>query len=59
MGGLPDDFDERKRREISEVTITNPGAKLNEIQSMFQALSDHQSEFNPKAIGEKLGIKLS
>ncbi len=29
MGGLPDDFDERKRREISEYTITNPSVKLN------------------------------
>jgi hypothetical protein len=28
MGGLPEDFDERKRREVSERTIVNPGVKL-------------------------------
>jgi hypothetical protein len=40
MGGLPDDFDERKRREISEITITNPSVKVNEIQGMFKCLSN-------------------
>jgi aubergine-like protein len=51
MSGLPDDFDERKRREVSEVTITSPGAKLKDIEDMFKALSSTHSEFNPKAIG--------
>lgn len=31
MNGLPDDFDERKRREVSQLTIVNPSQKLQEI----------------------------
>ena len=31
MSGLPDDFDERKRREISEETIVPPSEKAREI----------------------------
>jgi hypothetical protein len=27
MSGLPDDFDERKRREISDTTIVSPAEK--------------------------------
>lgn len=59
MSGLPDNFDERKRREISETTITNPGSKLNDIESMFEGLGSIDNEFNPRGIGEKLGIKLN
>lgn len=32
MTGLPDDFDERKRREISKYTIRPPGERLSKIK---------------------------
>jgi hypothetical protein len=35
MSGLPDDFDERKRREISDATIVSPAEKAREISSIF------------------------
>jgi hypothetical protein len=35
MSGLSDDFDERKRREVSECTIVNPASKLKEIKTIF------------------------
>jgi aubergine-like protein len=59
MSGLPDDFDERKRREVSDYTITNAQAKFHEIQNVFKNLNNNENEYNPQTIGEKLGIKLS
>lgn len=31
LGGIPDDFDERKRKMISDITIVQPSAKLDDI----------------------------
>jgi hypothetical protein len=31
LSGIPDDFDERKRKMISDVTIVQPASKLDDI----------------------------
>ncbi len=38
MTGIPDDFDERKRKSISERTIKNPGDKKREIEGLMKEL---------------------
>jgi hypothetical protein len=38
MSGLPDNFDERKRREISERTITDPRKKLETLEGLMDDL---------------------
>jgi hypothetical protein len=58
MSGLPDDFDERKRREISDHTIVPPSVKLNELQEVFSNFNSDKEGFNPSTVAEKLGIKL-
>jgi hypothetical protein len=59
MSGLPDNFDERKRREISDKTIVSPSQKLNDIQNVFRQFSSLSSEsFSPSLIEDKLNIEI-
>lgn len=59
MNGLPDDFDERKRREVSQLTIVNPSQKLQEVEDLFVQIGKADSDYNPQLIGDKLGIKFA
>lgn len=38
MTGLPDNFDEFRRKKISESTIKSPGEKKNEITTLMRDL---------------------
>lgn len=40
MTGIPDDFDEIRRKKISESTIKPPAAKLEEISGLMKKLKD-------------------
>ena len=56
MSGLPDEFDERKRREVSDFTIVPPSQKMKEIEAIFDQFSQANDSFNPKVMADKLGI---
>ncbi len=36
MTGIPDDFDEFKRKKISQATIKDPAAKKNDIEKFMK-----------------------
>ena len=55
MTGLPDNFDEFRRKKISESTIRPPGEKKNEIESLIKMVSKEE-EFS---VMKNLGIKLN
>jgi len=38
MTGIPDDFDEMRRKKISENTIKNPNEKIKEISGLMDKL---------------------
>jgi len=60
MSGLPDDFDERQRRQLSDFTIVTPSDKLNQINGFFEQLQDqNETGFNTKTISQSLGIKIA
>lgn len=59
MSGLPEDFDERKRREVSEHTIVKPEQKLSDIEFLMKSLTNLDSTFNPKSIKENLSIEIN
>lgn len=50
MSGLPDDFDERKRREVSEKTIVSPLHKMKQIEDIFRAFDREEESFGPKTV---------
>ncbi len=41
LSGIPNDFDERKRREISEHSIIQPQEKLQKIQSLINQFNSN------------------
>ena len=55
MTGLPDNFDEFRRKKISESTIKPPGDKKEEIESMIRMVSKEE-EFS---VLKNLGIQFS
>lgn len=60
MSGLPDNFDERKRREVSGFTIVKPAVKLREIEDFMKNLNSKlNSGFCPSTLQENLGIDIS
>ena len=59
MSGLPGDFDERMRREISQHTINQHQEKLNKIKSLISAFNDQAENFSPKDVEDSLGITIS
>ena len=60
LSGIPDDFDERKRKMVSDVTIVQPSSKLDDIENIFERFSQNSANaFSPSTIGEKLGINLN
>jgi hypothetical protein len=40
MTGIPENFDEHRRKKISEATIKNPSEKINEIEGLMRLLKD-------------------
>lgn len=42
MTGIPEDFDEMRRKKISESTIKQPGDKMREIAGLMNRLKDSQ-----------------
>lgn len=59
MSGLPDNFDERKRRDISDRTIVEPVEKLRDIEKIFKQFDSLEQEvFSPDLIEQKLNIQI-
>lgn len=58
MTGLPDDFDERLRRNISEVTIKQPGDKLDRIESMMSRMTSELKELSLADLNKSLKIEI-
>jgi cell fate regulator YaaT (PSP1 superfamily) len=40
LTGIPDDFDEMRRKKVSEATILNPPEKLSGIDSLMSKLKN-------------------
>lgn len=40
MTGIPDDFDEMRRKKVSEHAIKNPTEKVEEIQKLMDSIKD-------------------
>ena len=57
MSGLPDDFDEFKRREVSKHTIINPDVKKARIDELARSFEKDLKDFGPESI--KKSLKLS
>lgn len=51
MTGIPDDFDENRRRAISTHTIKNPKDKLREIGGLMERLKNDQEFKKLKELG--------
>ena len=60
MSGIPDSFDERKRKLISDTTIVKPAEKLREVEGFFRSLANNENSgsFNPKSIMKNLEIDI-
>ena len=58
MTGIPDDFDERRRRQITNFSIVPPSEKYDELKDIFRNLNSDSGSFNPNVVKEKLGISL-
>lgn len=61
MPGFPDDFDERKRRMISEFTNIEPQERMNRIQGLISSFNKESESENmsPNKLSNSLGIKLA
>lgn len=55
MTGIPDDFDENRRKSISQATILPPSEKYREIDGFIKQL---ESSNEIKTLGD-MGIKLN
>jgi aubergine-like protein len=55
MTGIPEDFDEMRRKKISEFTIRPPGEKHNEIGGLMRKLKN----VDDLATLDKMGIKVN
>jgi hypothetical protein len=58
MSGLPEDLDERKRREMCERTLHTPSQKLRSLTELMQELKKGIENFSLNSIEEKLGIEI-
>ena len=60
MSGLPDDFDERKRRDVSSKTIIAADVKKQRITDIVNKLNNSSAleEFGPQAIQSALTLKI-
>jgi len=60
MSGLPDDFDERKRREVSGKTIVAADIKKNRITDIVKKLNTNSAldDFGPQSIQKALTLKI-
>lgn len=50
LTGIPNDFDERKRRQISEHSIIQPEEKLKKIQSLINRFNSNTESCSMKSI---------
>lgn len=56
MTGIPDDFDEMRRKKVSERTIKNPQDKLRDIESLMKGKLSKESDMKELA---ELGLDVS
>ena len=56
MTGIPDDFDEMRRKKVSEKTIKNPAEKLRDIEELMKGKLSKESDL--KELSE-LGLDIS
>lgn len=59
MSGLPEDFDERKRRDISQHTIVEPSEKLKRIEALLRSFNQDNENFSPNSVSQSLGVTIS
>lgn len=59
MTGIPDDFDEFKRKKISEATIRSPGDKKKDIQSFMKQANQVNNLSSLKQIGIDIDNRLN
>jgi hypothetical protein len=58
MTGIPEDFDERRRKTISEKTIKDPSFKVREINGLIDLIKDQEKIENFKDLGLKIKFSL-
>lgn len=59
MTGIPDDFDETRRKKISEATILNPADKFREIEGFMKELERSNELKNLTDIGINLSNRMN
>lgn len=59
MTGIPDNFDEHRRKKISEATIKNPPEKIHEIEGLMRLLKDSNEVRELGQFGIDIGRELS
>jgi hypothetical protein len=59
LSGLPDDFDEMKRREVSKYTIVAPDVKKTRIDDLAKSFEKNLKDFGPTSIKKVLNLEIS
>lgn len=59
ISGIPQDFDERRRREISEYSILQPQEKLKRINNLINEFNSMNSTCSMNSVSKTLGIEIS
>lgn len=59
LSGLPDDFDEMKRREVSKFTIVGPDVKKGRIDDLARSFEKNLKDFGPTTIKKVLKLDIS
>lgn len=58
MTGIPDDFDEMRRKKVSEHAIKNPPEKVDEIQKLMDSMKDTDEIKALKDLGIDINPKM-
>lgn len=59
MTGIPDDFDEQKRKKISQATIRSPADKKRQIEQFMKEASKVNDLSSLKELGIQIDNKLN
>lgn len=59
MTGIPDDFDEFKRKKISEETIRSPSDKRREIEDFMRQAEQEKNFSSLKELGIEIDKRLN
>jgi hypothetical protein len=58
LTGIPENFEERLRRNVSDMTIRPPEEKLAKIRDLMLALNRDLKELSPQQVKDTLQIEI-